>query len=199
MSFLKNLAWHIIWHYNSLRIGQLGANSNISPYVTLRGFTNNISIGHSVLVCPRVTIQCDSKSSYIYIGNHTVITDFCILATYGGNIEIGNFCNINSFTILYGHGGLKIGNNVLIAAHTVIIPANHGFTDKDQLIRSQQGTKKGIVIEDDVWIGSGCKILDGITIGKGSVIGAGTVCTKDVEPYSVIVGVPGKLLKRRGE
>ena len=67
------------------------------------------------------------------------------------------------------------------------------------MIRSQQGTKKGIVIEDDVWIGSGCKILDGITIGKGSVIGAGTVCTKDVEPYSVIVGVPGKLLKRRGE
>jgi carbonic anhydrase/acetyltransferase-like protein (isoleucine patch superfamily) len=54
MSFLKNLAWHIIWHYNSLRIGQLGANSNISPYVTLRGFTNNISIGHNVLVSPRV-------------------------------------------------------------------------------------------------------------------------------------------------
>jgi len=122
-----------------------------------------------------------------------------MLLTYGGYIEIGDYCNINPFAILYGHGGLKIGNNVLIAAHTVIIPANHTFNDKNQLIRSQGDTKKGIIIEDDVWIGSGCQILDGITIGKGAIIGAGSVVTKDVEPYSVVAGVPSKLIKRRGD
>ncbi|MFM6860620.1 MAG: DapH/DapD/GlmU-related protein [Dolichospermum sp.] len=54
-------------------------------------------------------------------------------------------------------------------------------------------------MEDDVWIGSGCQILDGITIGKGAIIGAGSVVTKDVEPYSVVAGVPSKLIKRRGD
>ncbi|MFM6647643.1 MAG: DapH/DapD/GlmU-related protein [Microcystis panniformis] len=67
----------------------------------------------------------------------------------------------------------------------------------NELIRLQGETKQGIVIEDDVWIGCGCKILDGINIGKSSVIGAGSVLTKDVEPYSVVVGVPGKVIKKR--
>ncbi|MCK7515996.1 MAG: acyltransferase [Desulfobacterales bacterium] len=72
-----------------------------------------------------------------------------------------------------GDGGLTIGNNVRIAAHTVIIPANHVFDDVNIPIRKQGLSKKGIVIEDDVWIGSGVKILDGVVIGKGCVIGAG--------------------------
>ncbi|MEA5626097.1 acyltransferase [Nostoc sp. UHCC 0251] len=199
MSLLKALGWQIIWYYYSLKLKYLGSNSHIHPSSNLHGYTQNISIGNDVLVCPNVIIGCDSGNSFIRIGNNTVINHYCMILTYGGHIIIGDYCNINPFSILYGHGGLQIGNNVLIAAHTVIIPSNHVFEDKNKLIRLQGDTKKGIVIEDDVWIGSGCKILDGLTIGKGAVIGAGSVVTKDVESYSVVVGVPGKVLKRRDE
>ena len=85
----------------------------------------------------------------------------------------------------------------MIAAHTTVIPSNHIFASCDLPIREQGLTCKGIVIEDDVWIGTGVKILDGITIGKGSVIGAGTVLTKSIEPYSVVVGVPGRVIRMR--
>jgi acetyltransferase-like isoleucine patch superfamily enzyme len=118
--------------------------------------------------------------------------------TYGGIIEIGSNCSINPYTIIYGHGlGTKIGNNVLIAGHCMIIPANHNFSHTDVPINKQGINSKGIIIEDDVWIGSGCQILDGITIGKGAVIAAGAVVNKSVEPYNIVGGVPAKIIGKR--
>jgi acetyltransferase-like isoleucine patch superfamily enzyme len=117
--------------------------------------------------------------------------------TYGGVIKIGDGCSINPYSILYGHGNLTIGNNVLIAAHTVIIPANHNFKDLEIPIHQQGLTTKGICIEDNVWIGAGCKILDGVTIGFGAIVAAGAVVTKDVVPNTIVGGVPARLLKTR--
>jgi acetyltransferase-like isoleucine patch superfamily enzyme len=77
-----------------------------------------------------------------------------------------------------------------------VIPANHGIA-KDALVSKQIVTKLGVVIEDDVWIGAGAKILDGVTLRKGSVIGAGAVVTKSTESYGVYAGVPAKLIKFR--
>ena len=133
----------------------------------------------------------------IRIGANSRIFEFAVLSCCGGAIQIGENSTVNPFCVLYGHGGLQIGNGVRIAAQTVMIPANHKFVSTDRPIYQQGLTKKGIVIEDDVWIGAGCKILDGVTIGKGSVIGAGSVVTKSVAPYSVMVGVPAKPLYNR--
>ena len=83
-----------------------------------------------------------------------------MLLTYGGDISIGNFCSINPFSVIYGHGGVKIGDGVRIATHCVIIPANHNFEAIDQFIFQQGETRKGIIIEDDVWLGAGARILD---------------------------------------
>ena len=94
--------------------------------------------------------------------------------------------------MLYGVGGLYIGNNVLIAGHTMIIPASHIFESRNKTIIEQGITAKGISIEDDVWIAHGCSILDGVTIGKGAVIAAGSVVNRDVEPYTLWAGVPIK-------
>lgn len=133
----------------------------------------------------------------IFIGKGSQILDGVLILTYGGDIIIGEYCNINPYTIIYGHGGTKIGNNVLIAGHCMIIPNNHNFSDKNIPISNQGCTSKGIIIEDDVWIGHGCSILDGVTVGKGSVIAAGSIVNKSVKPYSVMAGVPAKKIKER--
>jgi acetyltransferase-like isoleucine patch superfamily enzyme len=74
---------------------------------------------------------------------------------------------------------------------------NHVFSDPDQTIMSQGLETKGIVIEDDCWLGTGVRVMDGVTIGKGCVIGAGAVVTKDIPPYSVAVGVPARVISQR--
>ena len=138
------------------------------------------------------------KGGTIKIGSATEVMHGVVILTYGGNVTIGNNCSINPYAILYGHGDLIIGNNVLIAGGSMLIPNNHVFKDRQQPIVSQGSTCIGIKIEDDVWIGHACSILDGVTIGRGSIVGAGSVVNKDVPPYSVVAGVPAAILKERG-
>ena len=133
----------------------------------------------------------------IKIGKRCQIHHGAMILSYGGNIEIGNDVSINPYTILYGHGGLKIGDGVRIAAHCVIIPSNHKFQEKSRPIFEQGETSVGIEIESDVWIGAGVKILDGLTISKGCVIAAGAVLTKSTEPFGIYAGVPAKKVAER--
>lgn len=115
----------------------------------------------------------------------------------GGNIVIGDNSTINPCAIIYGQGDTIIGNGVRIAAHTVVVPSNHIYSDPNKYIYTQGLSKKGIKIEDDVWLGAGVKILDGVTIAKGCVIGANAVVTKDTEPLGIYVGIPAKKIKNR--
>ncbi len=176
----------------------IGANSRISSNSEVDGYLPNIIIGSGVSISPHVTITCNDENSKIYIGDNTVIKPYTMLMTYpGGSIKIGSNTSINPFCILYGHGGLEIGDNVRIATHTIFIPANHNFERLDIPISKQGITKIGIKVQNDVWIGAGSTILDGVIIGEGAVIGAGSVVTKNVAPYTVVAGSPAKILKRR--
>jgi acetyltransferase-like isoleucine patch superfamily enzyme len=96
-----------------------------------------------------------------------------------------------------GGGGIQIGKNVLIGQGVSIHSENHNFKDAHQLIREQGISHKGVVIGDDVWIGSKSVILDGVTIGTGAVIGAGSVVTRSIPAYSLAVGVPAKVIGTR--
>lgn len=156
---------------------------------------NFVAIGVNTKIGNRVTLNANGL--YIKIGNNCFIDDNALLKLWGGKIEIGNQVYINSYTVLNGHGGLKIGNNVLIAMHVSIIPSNHIFTNLKETINKQGNVNKGIVIEDDVWIGANVVILDGVTIGKGAIIGAGSIVNKSIEPYSIVVGNPAKKIKER--
>jgi len=110
------------------------------------------------------------------------------------NITIGNNCVINSFVHIWaGRSGLTIGDRVMIASHTTITTLTHDYYDKNK--RFSPAIDKKIVIGDDVWIGSHAVIMPGISIGKGAVIGAGSVVTKDVEENAIVAGVPAKLIK----
>lgn len=155
-----------------------------------------------IIVEPSTLISSSAKleirgGGSIVIGKNGEILDGVLILTYGGKIAIGENCNINPYCIIYGHGGLKIGDNVLIAGATMIIPNNHNYKLKNKTIIEQGCVAKGIIIEDDVWIGHGCSILDGVTISKGTVVAAGSVVTKSTIPYSVVAGAPAKLIKSR--
>lgn len=114
----------------------------------------------------------------------------------GSLIEIGSRTYIGPYTCLSGNY-IKIGQDCLIASHTSIYANNHNYKDPHRKIKAQGHTYLGITIEDDCWIGTGARIMDGVTIGQGSVIGAGAVVTKNIPPYSIAVGVPAQVVGRR--
>jgi len=99
--------------------------------------------------------------------------------------------------MLYGHGGLRIGNCVKIATQCVFIPADHCFSDPKQQIMDQGLTCKGIDIGNDVWFGAGVKVLDAVRIADGCVIGAGSVVSRSLDQAGVYVGAPARLIRKR--
>jgi len=111
------------------------------------------------------------------------------------NIEIGDDVSIAAFVHVWGHGGVSIGDRVLIATHVAITSLTHDYTYQN--MRSAPIIAKPVVIENDVWIGSNAVIMPGVTIGTGAVVGAGAVVTKDVPRYSIVAGIPAKVMKYR--
>lgn len=120
----------------------------------------------------------------------------------GNNITIGDNSGIgvNAYITGIGSGGeLAIGNDVMMGPEVVIFTVSHCYKDTTIPMNRQGFYSAKVVIEDDVWIGYRSIILTDITIGKGSVIGAGSVITKDVPPYTVVGGAPARVIKKRGE
>lgn len=187
---LRQLRRGVLIHRRCRVIGgsgiRLGRGTAIDADVTLS----------AALISPSGRYSTPS-SGRIMLGPHCRVLRFAILACYGGDITLGERVTINPYCVLYGHGGLVIGDRTLIAAHTVIIPANHVFADPDAPIASQGLTCKGVRIGSDVWLGTGVRVLDGVTIGDGAVVGAGAVVTKDVGPYDIVVGVPARKVGSR--
>jgi acetyltransferase-like isoleucine patch superfamily enzyme len=117
-----------------------------------------------------------------------------------GQVAIGDDCTVQAYSILVGvvkGGPITIGNGVRIAPHVMMFAANHIFADTDIPIHKQGVEPSPITIEDDVWIAGKVMITAGVSIGHGSVIGAGAVVTKDIPPWSVVVGTPARVIKTR--
>jgi serine acetyltransferase len=139
----------------------------------------------------------------IQLGNKVSIGDYSrlIISTTpmmpGAFIHIGDQVGMGEFAYLGGAGGLTIGKGCIIGQYFSCHPENHVYDDTGCEIRLQGVTRKGIVIGEDCWIGSKVTVLDGVTIGNGCVIAAGAVVNKDVPSYSVIGGVPAKIIKNR--
>lgn len=158
---------------------------------------NGIRIGEKVNIHPSVEFD-NSNGGYIEVGSGTKLDKGVIVRSCGGRVEIGKNCFINPYSILYGHGGLKIGNGVLVAANVVLIPANHVTKDVNVFIYMQGETARGIEIQDNVWLAAGSCVLDGVTVSAGTVIGAGAVVTKSTNVNGIYTGVPAKLVRYRG-
>lgn len=158
-----------------------------------------VAIAPSAAISPGALIS--PRSGAIAIGPRSGISCGAVIA---GNVEIGSDSSVQNYTVVVGYGtpedpaGLvRIGNDVRIGAHCMIVGGNHRFDDPSKPIRTQGIEAAPITIEDDVWIGGNVNIIAGVTIGHGSVIGAGSVVTHDIPPMSVAVGSPARVIKTR--
>ncbi|WP_066437940.1 acyltransferase [Chryseobacterium sp. CCH4-E10] len=115
----------------------------------------------------------------------------------GEQIKIGNNVGIGEFAYLGGAGGLEIGDECIAGQYLSCHPENHNYQNPDISIRHQGVSRKGIKIGKNCWIGSKVTILDGVEIGEGSILAAGSVITKSFPKNSIIAGVPAKLIKTR--
>lgn len=111
-------------------------------------------------------------------------------------LVIGAGAYINRYTILDAHRQLHIGRKVMIGPHCYITDADHG-TAPGASVQSQPMRHAPVVIEDEAWLGAHVVVLPGVRIGKGAVVGAGSVVTQDVPPSAIVAGAPAKLLRYR--
>lgn len=162
-------------------------------------FADNIRLGNGVYLDQNTYLH--APPSGIEIGENTIVMYGAILHVYNfrdlpfAEIKIGRDSLIGEYTVIRGQGGVQIGDRVYTSPHTQIIAVNHIFDDPDQPFVDQGITAEGIVIEDDVWLGSGAIITDGVQIGQGAVIAAGAVVTDDVEPHTMVGGIPARPIR----
>ena len=133
-------------------------------------------------------------SNKFKLGNRSIIEEYTIINNGCGDIQIGDNSNINSRAMIVGP--VKIGNYVMFGSNSRITGLTHNYEDISIPIKLQGVSSKISEIEDDVWIGGNCVIIQGITIGTHSLVAAGSVVTKNVEPYTIVAGNPARSIKK---
>lgn len=178
---------------------RMNGSAAIENNVRLR-FAEHIVLGHgSYLDYGTYLHACPNG---IEIGPGTIVMHGAVLHVYNfrgmpqSGIKIGCDSLVGEYSIIRGQGGVQIGDRVYTSPYTQIIAVNHVFDDPNRPFTEQGITAQGIVIEDDVWLGAGSVITDGVRIGKGAVVAAGAVVIEDVEPHTVVGGVPAKTIKK---
>lgn len=187
--FLKFINRYVIYGFKRklkhLRLRYKYINSYISPL-------------SSVQICRPASFSLGDASS---IGDYTVVfvSDDPHTGFHDASLSIGKQTYIGEHNNIRAAGGyIEIGDNCLISQHVTIVCSNHGI-ERERQINKQPWSRKDayIIIGNDVWIGANSVILPGVKIGDGAVIAAGSIVTKNIEPYSIMAGCPAKLLKYR--
>ncbi|BDX39588.1 transferase [Tenuifilaceae bacterium CYCD] len=167
-----------IKHSNKIRVGK---SLNIGDNVYINALSKNgISIGNNVSILNNSTIECTG-----------------VLRNLGEELVIGNNVGIAQNCFIQVRGKVIIEDNVIFGPNVSIFSENHRFDNVDLPVNKQGVTRKGVKIESGVWIGTRAVILDGVTIGRNSVVAAGSIVNKDVPPFSIVGGVPAKVIKIR--
>ncbi len=166
-------------------------------------FADQIELGRNVYIDQGVYLHACPDG--ISIGDNTFVMHGSVLHVYNFRelphafIRIGRNSLIGELNVLRGQGGITIGDRVYTAPMVQMLAVNHVFDDPTRPMVEQGITAEGITIEDDVWIGAGAIITDGVRICKGAVVAAGAVVTQDVPPFTVVGGTPGRVLRNVGE
>ena len=162
-----------------------------------------LTVGRGVKLEELCEVQCLSEDGVVLGDGVTVGRCASIRPSsyYGGPLgegfEAGAGTAIGAFCWIGASGRVVLGRNVLMGPRVVLLPENHVFDDVDRPIKDQGVVREGVVVEDDCWLGSGVTVLAGVRIGRGSVVAAGAVVTRDVPPESIVAGVPARVLRSR--
>lgn len=167
------------WRLQSIRFSN--PNCNIHDGVIISGNTCGLKLGDNVSIGKYSVLTLSSQNETmpkLILGKNTYIGEYNNIRVAGGEITIGSGCLISQFV--------------------TIVSSNHQI-EKDKPIISQKWTTDNnfVHIGDDVWIGASSVILPGVTVGKGAVIAAGSIVTKDVPEYAIVAGNPAKIIKYR--
>lgn len=120
-----------------------------------------------------------------------------VIRNYNGSVRVGEHTTLGDYTVIHGHGGVEIGRDGGIAPHCSIAASEHIWTSSEVPIRYQGEIARGIRIGDDVWLGTGARVLDGVTVGNGVVVGAGAVVNSDLPAMHICAGVPCRVIRPR--
>lgn len=185
------------------RFGRAGKALFLGKQVTLH-HKHKIIIGQSCIIEDHVFIDALSKKGVV-MGNNVTVAKYStiqctgVIQELGVGVEIGDNSAVGAYSFLGGQGGIRIGQNVILGPKVNIFSENHKFDQLDIPIRLQQTSRKGVVIEDNCWIGANSTIVDGVTIHSGCVVAAGSVVTNDVPSDTIVGGVPARIIHMRGE
>ena len=180
-----------------LRLQELGRDCDINKGVSLQ-FPDRIRIGSCCRIGRNAALRANTETRPgIVLGDGALIQDAVVINANRGHVRLGERSWLGPFCLVYGNGGVEIGANVLIAAHSTINTVSHSIERCDIPINDQPVLTGPVIIEDDVWIGLNAVVLQGVTIGRGCVIGAGAVVTRSIPPWSIALGVPARVVGRR--
>jgi acetyltransferase-like isoleucine patch superfamily enzyme len=159
-------------------------------------FADRIRLGKGVYLDEGVYLHACPGG--IDIGDNTLVMHHAELHVYNfrnlphAGITIGRESLIGEFNVLRGQGGITIGDRVYTSPLVQMVAVDHVFADPNRPFVEQGITARGIVVEDDVWIGAGAVLTDGVRVGRGAVVAAGAVVTRDVDPHTIVAGVPAR-------
>lgn len=161
-----------------------------------------VSTGEGLILEDGIRINALSANGVVLGRNVTIKTGAIIVCSgviknIGIGLRVGDFTCIGSYNHIAAQGGIEIGCNVIIGPGVMIFSEDHNYSDVNLPIRMQGESRERVLIEDDCWVGGGAHILKGVTVGRGSIIAAGAVVIEDIPPYSVVAGVPGRVVKNR--
>jgi acetyltransferase-like isoleucine patch superfamily enzyme len=166
-------------------------------------FASNVTLDRGAYLDQGVYLHACPNG--IRVGKNSLVMYGSVLHVYNfrgiphSGIWIGDNSLIGEYNVIRGQGGVKIGNRVYTSPMVQMVAVNHAFDDPSRPFVDQGITAQGITVEDDVWIGSGAILTDGISIGRGSVVAAGSVVTRDVAPYTVVAGTPARFIREVGD
>lgn len=180
-------------------LGSCGRGVVFGRYTTLR-HPHKIHIGDGVVIDDGCLLDAKGENNHgIRIGAGAFIGRNSILSCKNGDIIIGDKVNIGFNCEVVSASKVDIGAGSLLAAYSYLVGADHVFSDPEKPIHEQERCSRGILLEENVWIGAGVVVADGQRLGKNVIVGAGAVVTSDVPEYAIAAGVPAKVLRDRRE